>query len=301
MLVVGCGDVGSRIARRLMPNARVRALTSQADRAPALRALGITPIVGNLDQPHTLTRCRSLAPRILHLAPPPGGEGATDPRTRNLIHTLRRAGQDFRLVYCSTTGVYGHCADPQALWDESRPAHPQTSRAQRRVDAETTLRTTSRQAARSGHRASTSIARAPGIYGLDRPGGNPTERLKRGTPVLWREDDVHTNHIHAEDLARACIAALWRGTNTRAYNACDDSDLHMGDYFDLAADLAGLPRPERISMAEARLQLSPVQLSFWSESRRLSNRRLKSELRVSLLYPTVREGLAGLQPDPISV
>jgi nucleoside-diphosphate-sugar epimerase len=137
----------------------------------------------------------------------------------------------------------------------------------------------------------TTILRIPGIYAADRPGGHPRERLARGTPVLAAADDVYTNHIHADDLARACVAALLRGLPQRIVHASDDTELKMGDYFDLAADLCGLPRPPRIARADAAGLLSPVQLSFMSESRRLDNRRLKGELRLRLRYPTVARGL----------
>jgi nucleoside-diphosphate-sugar epimerase len=136
-----------------------------------------------------------------------------------------------------------------------------------------------------------SILRVPGIYAADRPGGHPRERLMRGTPVLRAEDDVFTNHIHADDLARVCVAALLRGRPQRVLHACDDSELRMGDYFDLAADLQGLPRPPRVSRAEAAQRLSPQSMSFLGESRRLDNRRLHDELKPRLRYPTVAEGL----------
>jgi nucleoside-diphosphate-sugar epimerase len=136
-----------------------------------------------------------------------------------------------------------------------------------------------------------SILRIPGIYAGDRPSGHPRDRLARGTAVLAAEDDVFTNHIHADDLARACAAALQRGLPQRIVHASDDTDLKMGDYFDLAADLCGLPRPPRITREQAREQLSPMLLSFMSESRRLDNTRLKRELRLTLRYPTVDSGL----------
>ena len=117
------------------------------------------------------------------------------------------------------------------------------------------------------------------------------ERLERGTPVLDAADDVYTNHIHADDLARAVAAALWRGRPQRIYNASDDSALKMGDYFDLAADLYGLPRPARLPRSTAQEQLPLMLLSFMGESRRLDNTRLKRELRLRLRYPTVHEGL----------
>ena len=136
-----------------------------------------------------------------------------------------------------------------------------------------------------------SLLRIPGIYAPDREGGTPRTRLQRGTAVLRSEDDVYTNHIHADDLARACLLALWRGKAQRIYHASDDTQLKMGDYFDLAADLYGLARPPRISREQAQTELPASLLSFMSESRRLSNQRLKRELRLRLRYPTVTEGL----------
>jgi nucleoside-diphosphate-sugar epimerase len=115
--------------------------------------------------------------------------------------------------------------------------------------------------------------------------------VQRGSAVLRPEDDVFTNHIHADDLARACVAALHRGKPQRVLHASDHTELRMGEYFDLAADLCGMPRPPRISRAEAATQMGAMQLSFMSESRRLDNTRLTKELRVKLRYPTVREGL----------
>jgi nucleoside-diphosphate-sugar epimerase len=136
-----------------------------------------------------------------------------------------------------------------------------------------------------------SILRIPGIYAPDRVGGTPRARLEKGTPVLRAEDDVYTNHIHADDLARACAAALWRGRPQRIYNVNDDTALKMGDYFDLAADLYGLPHPPRIARDAAGGQLPLMLLSFMSESRRLDNTRLKRELGLRLRYPTVESGL----------
>jgi len=136
-----------------------------------------------------------------------------------------------------------------------------------------------------------SVLRIPGIYANDREGGTPRERLQRGTPVLRAEDDVYTSHIHADDLARACALALWRGRAQRVVNVVDDSELKMGDYFDLAADLYGLPRPPRVSRDTANDQLPLVLLSFMSESRRLRNERMKTELGLRLRYPRVADGL----------
>jgi nucleoside-diphosphate-sugar epimerase len=283
LLIVGCGDIGLRVLKLLRGRCRVLALSSSPQRREALRQAGALPLLGNLDDPDTLGRLGGLADAVLHLAPPPAS-GEHDSRTRHLQRALARGGRVKRIVYASTSGVYGDC-DGQRF-DETRRPQPATARARRRVDAEAWLRCYGRVAG-----VAVSVLRVPGIYAGDRAGGHPRERLQRGTPVLAAEDDVYTNHIHADDLARACVAALYRAAPQRVLHVCDDTELRMGEYFDLAAELCGLPRAPRISRAEAALQLSPMQLSFMSESRRLDNRRLKRELKLRLLYPTVAEGL----------
>ncbi len=283
LLIVGCGDIGLRVARLLAGRYRLLALTSSAARCDELRALGIVPLLGNLDQPETLARLGGLADTVLHLAPP-AAAGASDERTAHLLQALARRGRIGRLVYASTSGVYGDAQGER--FDETRAVRPATDRAQRRVDAERRVRWFGR-----AFGARVTVLRIPGIYAADRAGGHPRERLARGTPVLAAADDGYSNHIHADDLARACVATLLRGLPQRVLHVCDDSEMKMGDYFDLAADLCGLPRPPRITRAEAQAQLSPMLLSFMSESRRLDNRRMKRELRLKLRYPTVREGL----------
>jgi nucleoside-diphosphate-sugar epimerase len=141
----------------------------------------------------------------------------------------------------------------------------------------------------------TTILRVPGIYAFDRDGGDPRERVRRGAPALAEPDDVFTNHIHADDLARACAAALLRGPTMRAIHVNDDDALKMGDYLDRVADRCALPRVPRITREQAQQRLSPLQMSFLSESRRLDNTRMKRELKLTLRYPTVEAALALLQ------
>jgi nucleoside-diphosphate-sugar epimerase len=283
VLLVGCGDVGVRVARELGARVQLMALTSNAARVPELRQRGITPLVGNLDKPASLRRLAGLATRVVHLAPPLE-TGRGDARTQHLLAVLRRRAPVQRLVYGSTSGVYGDCQGGIAI--ETRAVNARTARAQRRIDAEQRVRHFGRATG-----AGVNVMRIPGIYAPDRVGGTPRERLVKGTPVLRQEDDVFTNHIHADDLARACVAALWRGQPGRVYNVNDDAVLKMGDYFDLAADLYGLPRPPRIPRDGAQSQLSLMLLSFMSESRRMDNTRLKKELRLVLRYPHVEQGL----------
>lgn len=285
LLIVGCGDVGLRVLPQVRGRWRVVVLTSSPARVPALRAAGALPLQGNLDVPATLGRLGGLPDAVLHLAPPPN-EGRQDPRTAALLAALARGGRVRTFVYASTTGVYGDRGG--ARIDETVPLRPTTDRAGRRVDAEARVR-------HFGHVAGarTAILRIPGIYAPDREGGDPRERVRRGTPALRAEDDVYTNHIHADDLARACVAALVRARPQRVVNVCDDTELKMGDYLDLVARLAGLPPVPRLSRAEAAAQLSPMTMSFMGESRRIGNQRLKRELRLVLRHPTVAEGIAG--------
>lgn len=287
ILIVGCGDVARRAIPWLARRFRVLALARRPEDRAALRALGVRPVLGDLDDRASLGRLAGIADYVLHAAPPPAS-GLLDRRTRHLVSVIRR-GESLPqgLCYISTTGVYGDC---QGAWvEESRPVAPATARARRRVDAEAALR----GLARSGLRVS--LLRAPGIYASGRLS---LERLQRGDPVLRAEEDVYTNHIHADDLARAACLALFRGRPGRSYNVADDSSLPMGDYYDLMADTFGLPRPPRVSRAEAAERLSPMSLSFMGESRRLRNTRVKAELRLRLAYPTVAAGLSAAAADP---
>jgi nucleoside-diphosphate-sugar epimerase len=282
ILIVGSGDVARRIFSRLAQRHHVYALVRNASRADEWRAAGAIPLLADLDDRASLQRLNGLADIVLHLAPPPG-EGKKDTRTRNLLAALGKGKSLPRqLVYVSTTGVYGDCAGAQI--DETRSVNPESSRAGRRVDAEQCLR---QWGAQTGVRVS--ILRAPGIYAADRL---PVERLKKGLPALAVADDVFTNHIHADDLAAACLAALRHAGANRAYNVVDDSDLQMAEYFDRVATAFDLPKPSRISRQEAEATLSPMQMSFMRESRRIGNRRLKNELKLRLAYPSVDDGIA---------
>lgn len=265
----------------------LRALSSSPSRFAALRDAGVTPIAGDLDTPATLARLAGIATRVFHLAPPAAehsGAWWRDFRTASLLNAIAKRSPPRSLVYASTSGVYGDCSG--ALVDETRSPRPRTPRAQRRFDAERMVRHFAR---RTGARAT--VLRVPGIYGGGRAGG-PRERLLQGTPVLRAEDDVYTNHVHADDLARIAIAALWRGKPLRIYNASDDTQLKVGDYYELAAEIYGLPPPRRIPRSAAEQELSLNSLGFMNESRRLANLRMKRELRIRLRYPHVAAGLA---------
>jgi nucleoside-diphosphate-sugar epimerase len=282
ILIVGSGDVARRILPHLTGRYRVFALLRNAAKAADWRRAGAQPLLADLDDASSLGRIAGLAEVVLHLAPPPN-QGNCDTRTKHLLAALSKGKSLPRcLIYVSTTGVYGDCGG--AAIDETRYLNAESPRAGRRVDAEQRLR-----AWGTRHRVRICILRAPGIYAADRL---PLERLEKGLPALVAGDDVFTNHIHAADLAAACVAAMRHGLANRSYNVVDDSDLKMADYFDQVADAFALPHPPRLTRAAASAALSPMQMSFMRESRRIANRRIKQELKLRLAFPTVADGIA---------
>ncbi len=288
ILIVGCGDIGLRIVARLRGRFRVFATVTGGQGFGALRDAGAIPLRLDLDRigPRARTRARilGLASRLIVLAPT-SVQGRCDRRAPHLLRAL--GGQPpGRLVYISTSGVYG---DRRGAWtDETTPAAPGNERAHRRLDAERRLRASAWHAA---------ILRVPGIYG---PGRLPLQRLREAIPVPLPAHDIYTNHIHADDLARACIAALARAAPARVYNTVDDTQLLLGQYLDRVAAHSGLPAPPRAPWDELRRAAGPARMSFMSESRRLSNLRMKRELRLRLRYPDVEAGLAALAADQSS-
>jgi nucleoside-diphosphate-sugar epimerase len=260
LLIAGYGDIARRALGALERVFRVTRLSRQ---------FGV-----DLDQPLE----PRLADALLHCAPPPAS-GERDSRTAHLLAALEGVR---RIVYVSTSGVYGDCAGARV--DESRPVNPHTARARRRVDAERQLETWCAE-----RQIALVVLRAPGIYAPDRL---PLERLRAGVPVLRPEDDVYTNHIHADDLAAAAVRALEPDAPAGIYNVSDDSDLRMADWMDLVAEHAGLAKPPRLPRSRIAQHVAPEALSFMNESRRLDNRRMKTVLGLALRYPTVHEGLA---------
>jgi nucleoside-diphosphate-sugar epimerase len=287
ILIIGCGDIGLRVAGQLSRSHRVFALTSSQNRFQELREVGAIPISGNLDHPDSLWRLSGLAQTVIHLAPPQN-QGNRDCRTRNLLRILAQGANTVRrMIYISTTGVYGDHRGAKV--SEITPVNPQSERAQRRVDAERVLRLWA-----PAHGVALTILRVPGIYARDRL---PLDRLRAKTPALLASEDAYSNHIHSDDLARLVCAAVYRGKPQRIINACDGGETKMGDYFDEVADAFGLARPERLPGAELEKMVSPMLWSFMRESRRVTNTRL-SELKTPLRYPSVADFLRTISKNP---
>ncbi len=360
LLIIGCGDIGQRVVQQLHHGWQVVGVARSDETLQKIRAAGALAM--QADDAHRLARWAThilhaappasrdgeVTDRLTRgwlqaLARARGQRARTTSRpgrahrlgarsTAALLAVPAPATQARnrsqhapapRLVYLSTTGVYGDRGG--AFTRETDTLQPLTDRARRRVDAERQVRfgihrpdasnagsrradsphadsTRSNSAHRDGARVSgprhrrlqqpllpALVLRVPGIYAADRL---PVERLRQQVPALVPADDVITNHIHADDLARIARTALLRGPRQRVINAVDDSQMTLGDYLDQVADRLGLPRPPRHSRAELTRTLSEVRMSFMRESRRLDSRRLKRELRVRLQWPTVAAFLA---------
>lgn len=282
ILIVGCGDVALRALPLITDRYRIYALIRNPANAERLRSLGAIPVVGDLDDRKKLTRVAGLADRVLHFSPPQGV--VSDARTRNLLSALSLGALPQRMVYISTSGVYGDCGGGRV--SETTPVNAQSLRGKLRVNAEQQIREWARR-----NQVQASILRVPGIYAAERL---PLERLRMGLPAIIASEDSYSNHIHADDLARICVAAMERGASCRLYHATDDDEMKMGDYFDSVADAYQLPRATRLSRNEVKSKVTPMMWSFMSESRRLANERMKRELRVKLRYPTIADFLAAM-------
>lgn len=282
VLIVGCGDIGERVARLERSEARtVAGLVRSVKSARRLRDAGIQPITADLDAPASLNNLPVTNAVVYYFAPPPD-KGVIDPRMETFVSVMTSSNLPKRIVLISTTGVYGDC---HGEWvTEDRLPNPQVDRARRRLAAETTLQAWSKA---SG--VSIVILRVPGIYG---PGYLPVERLRSGEPVLREDESPFSNRIHADDLARVCIAAARHAHPSLLYNVSDGHPTTMTDFFFRVADMLGIPRPPAITREAAQHRLGPGMLSYLAESKRIDNRRMREELGVELMYPDLAAGLA---------
>jgi hypothetical protein len=281
LLIAGCGDIGRRVAR-LAAAAQVptAALVRSEAMAAQLQQQGLTVQLGDLDGIRPISGLASAGSTVLYLVPPPGG-GQLDPRVRVFCGSIEPGEEPEKVVYLSTSGVYGDCGG--AVVTEETPTNPQTSRAQRRLDAESILRAWTR------HRGiALVILRVTGIYG---PGRLPLQRLRQGHPVLREDQAPFTNRIHADDLAQVCWAAAQKGADGDIFNVSDGQPGTMTEYFNAVADAAGLPRPPQVSLEEARQVMTPTMLSYLEESRRMDNGRMLKKLGVQLQFADLTTGI----------
>ncbi len=284
LLIVGYGDIGQRVARlALSAGFDVAAASRSSELQATDRDKNVQLFTANLDRLGTLGALPTKQAMVLYLAPPPP-HGDTDPRVQMFCKSILKSEMPSKVVYLSTTGVYGDC--DSELVDETRLPHPETERAKRRLDAENSFRAWGKQ-----HGVPIITLRVAGIYG---PARLPIDRIEKGVPVLRKEQAPYSNRIHADDLARVCLAAVQKGTDGAIYNVCDGEESTMTDYFMTIADFFGLPAPPEISMAEAQTEFTPEMLSYHLESRRLDNSRMLDRLGIQLLYPDLKSGLQAI-------
>ena len=286
VIIFGFGDIGQRVARLWQAEGLpVYGLARSEDKQRLMAQLGVIPLQADLDEPASLSSLPELEDSLLYWFVPPPRTGQTDPRMKTLLHYLDEQTLPSRIIAISTTGVYG---DQQGrLVDEDTPPNPQVDRARRRLDMETQLRDWGDQ-----HPVPVILLRVGGIYGPDRL---PLKRIREGIPVLMPELSPKTNRIHADDLARVCVAAALKPTESRIYNVSDGQDSDMTEYFFTLADFFDLPRPPAVDWPEAEKTISPGMLSYLRESRRMDTRRMQRELGVKLLYPNLLAGLKDMQ------
>jgi len=281
LYIIGCGDIGSRVARlALAEGTGVSALSRQMTKCAGLRETAATILQGDLDDREALPHLELDGSAVLYSAPPPGG-GIVDTRVRNFLSAIRSGSEPDKLVYISTTSVYGDCGDE--LVTEERPANPSNHTGKRRLDAEESFRKWGREKG-----VAVVILRVAGIYG---PGRIPMDRIEGRHPLLCEAEAGYTNRIHADDLANICLAAINRGEDGDIFNVCDGETSKMTDYFNAITDLLGLERLPQVPLADARRAMTPLMFGYMTESRRIDNSSMLAKLGVKLKYPTMAEGL----------
>lgn len=285
--IIGCGDIGKRVAAELIAKGhRVQATARNVERAAEFVKLGMVPVIADFDCREDMPVLTVHNKRVFYFMPPQGG-GTIDARMMNFCQQLRPDNCPQRIVYISTSGVYGDCGD--SLVTEQTPVNPQTSRAKRRVSAENQLREASEQLG-----FALIILRVTGIYG---PGRLPLRQLHQGHQVVRLEEAPRTNRIHSLDLVRICLAAMDRGEADDIFNVCDGQQSSMSEYFIEVARLYDLPEPEQLSWEDAQQAINPLTLSFLKESRHMSNRYLLDKLGIELAYPTLKQGLIACRQE----
>ena len=281
ILIVGCGDIGVRVAQlEKQAGRKVSGLVRSEEGAERLLAHGIEPVMGTLDDLTSLSDLPTGGKLVYYFAPPTGG-GPFDSRMRSFCQAVDAGPLPDKVVYMSTSGVYGDCGGEWVT--EETPLNPQTSRAQRRVDAEITLQEWGQELS-----VPVVILRVTGIYG---PGRLPLARIQQGHPVLREEESPPTNRIHADDLAVVCVKAAEKAADGDIFNVSDGQPGTMTQYFNLVSALLDLPILPQVDMEEAKRVMNPMMLSYLTETRRMDNRKMVDQLGVTLRYPNLAAGL----------
>ena len=284
--IVGCGDVGLRIAQRL----RISGVTmqkilpivrSEASQKQLLVDFSET-IRLDLDKEHKVAQTLLSEISELYYLVPPQKSGDYDLRSQQILKLLANYGTSLRrIVLISTTGVYGDCQGEYVT--EETPLNPTTPRSQRRADMEKQWLSFAKQ-----QQCILSVLRVPGIYSFSRL---PRKRLEAQAPIVDPEECGFTNRIHADDLAMICTNVMSKQTGTDIYNATDGKPGKMSQYFIDVAEFLGLAKPQVMSFAEAEEIVTTEMMSYLRESRKISNKKLLATFKLKLVYTDYREGM----------
>lgn len=281
IFIAGCGYIGVRIARLWMEQgAEVTCVVRTPEKAAELSAQGCEPLVASFDEPGSITLPDLAGSILYYLVPPPGG-GIADTRARNFTSALRQGAHPAQIVYMSATSVYSETGG--GIVTEESAVEPRSAMGKRRLDAERAFQEYGEQTG-----SAVTVLRVSGIYG---PGRLPLMQVSQGQPLLREEESGPSNRIHADDLAAVCLAAAESGRSGDVYNVSDGTPSSMTSYFNACADLLGYPRQPQITLEEARQVMSPLMLSYVTESRVVDNSRMLERLGIRLRYPSMREGL----------
>jgi nucleoside-diphosphate-sugar epimerase len=275
LLSLGHGYSARALARLLLPEGwQVIGTTRDPEKMDTLRATGVSPLLWEADG------IRAALDQATHVLVSTAPKEGTDPALRLIGSAMADHAKRLDWVgYLSTTAVYG---DHQGGWvDEDTPLTPASDRGQARVRAERDWAAIDDLPLH--------IFRLAGIYG---PGRGPFAKVRNGTARRVIKENQVFSRIHVDDIALALFASIRQPSPGAVYNLCDDDPAPPQDIIACAAELLGLPIPPKVSFEEA--DLSPMARSFYGESKRISNTRLRKELGVSLLYPDYRSGLMAI-------
>ena len=279
--IIGCGNIGRRVARLYqMQGIQARATVQSKESQQHCLLKGIKAILLNLDNDESKLTINSSQSSLFYFTPPTK-MGVLDLRLKKFLQYLNTQKPPKRMVLISTTGVYGDC---NGRWvDEKEPLKPLADRAKRRHNAEQQLVMWC-----ENNNTEWVILRVPAIYAKDRL---PLERLKKGLPLVKIDQSPFTNRIHADDLALICQAAMELSPPNEVYNISDDKPSTMTEYFIAVAAYTGLEEPPQISLEEAKKTMSKGMLSYLKESRKIHNKKMKEKLNIKLIYPTLHDAL----------
>lgn len=281
-VIFGCGDVGRRLAKQLDPASAITAFVQSEESKDQSEPLAEHVYQFDLDQHLDLSNFDLPESFCATYLVAPQKSGDTDKRAAVFLKALEQARiKPDKVVLISTTGVYGDC---EGEWvDEDSPTHPKTERGKRRLDMEQQWQTWA-----SENQVPLLIFRVPGIYAFSRL---PRQRIAKRVPVVRPQECGYSNRIHADDLAAAILVGFESAVGEGVFNITDGTPGKISEYLQEAAKVLDLPALPEISMQQAQDELSAGMLSYLSESRKISNKKMLQVLGVCLRYPDFKKGM----------